>query len=131
MELGLRRLGIENGLSGCHKLICTFLNSCCERFKSKIVYHRNYKKIDEANFPKDIKNCDFRLRSENRKKNYNFLTNSFINIVNKHVPLKKKFVRENQVSFMTRNNRKEIYTISRFMKSFYKNATKENEKQMC
>ena len=59
-------------------------------------------------------------------RNYDFLTNTFINIV--CAPLKKKFIRGNQAPFMLRILRKEIYTRSWFRNKFCKNPTKENEK---
>lgn len=43
--------------------------------KPKAVYYRNYKKFNEANFLKDIKNCDFKLRTGDPNENYDFLTN--------------------------------------------------------
>ena len=91
------------------------------------MYYRNYKKFNEANFLNDVKNCNFSLRTDDPNKNYDFLTNTFINIVNNYAPLKKKLIRGNQVAFMTRNLRKEIYTRSRFRNKFCKNPTKENE----
>ena len=51
-----------------------------------------------------------------------------MNILSKHAPLKKKFLRGIQATFMTRNFRKEIYTRSRFRNKFCKNPTLENEK---
>ena len=48
----------ETGLSNHHKLICIFLKSCFQRLKPMIVYYRNYKKFNEANFLNDVKNCD-------------------------------------------------------------------------
>ena len=93
-----------------------------------IVYYRNHKKFNEANFLNDVKNCDFSLKTDDPNENYDFLTNTFINIVNKHASLKKKFIRGNQALFMTRNLRKDIYTRSKFRNKFCKNPTKENEK---
>ena len=74
------------------------------------------------------KNCDFRLRTNDPNENYDSLTNTFINIVSKHAPLRKKFIRGNQALFVTRNLRKEIYFRSRFRNKFCKNPTKENRK---
>ena len=105
-----------------------FFKSCFERLKPKIIYYRNYKKYNEANFLNDVKNCDFSLKTDDPNEDCDFLTNTFINIVNKHAPLKKKFIRGNQAPFMTRNLREEIYTRSRFRNKFCKNPTKENEK---
>ena len=96
------------------------------------------KKFNEANFLNDVKNCDFNLKTDNPNENYDFLTNTSINIVNKNAPLKKKLIRGNQAPFTTRNLGKEIYNRSRFRNKFGKNPTKENEKlyktpkkQMC
>ena len=85
-------------------------------------------KFNEANFLNDVKNCNFRLKTDDPNENYDFLTYTFINIVNNYALLKKKFIRENQAPFLTRNLRKKIYTRSRFRNKFCKNATKENEK---
>ena len=119
---------IETGLSDHHKLISTFLKSCYDRLKPKIVYYRNYKKFSKANFLNDVKNCDFSLKTDDPNENYDFLTNTFINIIHDHAPLKRKFIRGNQAPFMTRNLKKEVYTRSRFRNIFCKNPTKENEK---
>ena len=86
------------------------------------------KKFNEANFLNDVKKCDFSLKTDDPNENCNFLTNTFINIANNHAPLKKKFIRENQAPFMTRNLRKKIYTRSGFRNKFCKNPTKENKK---
>ena len=84
-----------------------------------------------------VKNCDFSLRTHHPNKNYDFLTNTFINIINNPTPLKKKFIKRNQPPLMTTPIRKEIYMRSRFINKFCKNSMKENEnlykkeKQMC
>ena len=89
---------------------------------------KNNTKFNEANFLNDVKNCDLSLKTDDPNQNHNLLTNTFINIVNKHAPLKKKFIRGNHAPFMTRNLRKQIYTRSSFRNGFCKNPTKENEK---
>ena len=96
--------------------------------RPKTAYYRNYKKFNEANFLNNVKNYDFSLKADDPNENYDFLTKTFINIVNSHALLKKKFIRKNQAPFKTRNLRKEIYTRSRFRNKFCKNPTKENEK---
>ena len=56
--------------------------------KPQILYYRNYKKFDGVNFLKDVKNCDFSLRTDDPDENYGFLTNTFIYIVNNYTTLK-------------------------------------------
>ena len=125
---------IETGLSDHHKLICTFFKSCFGRFQPKIVYYRNYQKFNEADFLNDVKNSGFSLKTDDPNENYDFLTNTFINIVNKYAPLKKKFIRGNQAPFMTRNLGKkfipevdlEIYFVKTLQKKM-KNCIKNKE----
>ena len=74
------------------------------------------------------KNCNFILTTDDRNEKYDFVTNTFTDVVNNHAPLKKKFIRGNQAPFLTRRLRKEIYTRRRFTNKFCKNSTKENEK---
>ena len=54
------------------------------------------------------KNCDFslNLKTDDPNENYDFLTNTFINIVINNAPLKKNLIRGNQAPFVTRNLRK-------------------------
>ena len=63
--------------------------------KQKVVYYINYKKTNDANFLKDVKNCDVSLRTDDLSDNYGLITNSFIEIVNKHAPLEKMPFGEN------------------------------------
>ena len=46
----------------------------------------------------------------------------------KHAPLKKKFLRGNQAPFMTKEFRKAIYNRSRLRNKFCKIPSEENEK---
>ena len=105
-----------------------FLKILLRQTKTKDCFLQKLQKIYEADFLNDVKNCDFSLKTDDPSENYDFLTNTFINIVNNHAPLKKKFIRGNQAPFMTRNLRKEIHTKSSFRNEFCKNPTKENEK---
>ena len=58
--------------------------------------------------------------------NYQCLTKTFLTIVNKHAPLKKKIMRGNQAPFMTKEFQKAIYTRSRLKNKMNKNPTEEN-----
>ena len=60
-----------------------------------------------------VKNTDFIFNSDNPNENYELITNLFSNIIEKHAPLKKKFLRENQAPFITKELRRAIYNKSR------------------
>ena len=51
---------------------------------------------------------------------YNGFTNTFTNIANKHAPLKKKIVRDNDAPFMIKDLRKAIMNRSRSKQIFKK-----------
>ena len=64
---------IETGLSDHHKLIMYFFKNLVTKLKPKIVYDRNYKKTNEANFLNNAKNCDFSQKTNDPNENYDFL----------------------------------------------------------
>ena len=79
-----------------------------------------------------------RLDKENPNQCYDLLTNSFLKVVNKHAPLKKKTIRGNHASFVNKELRKAIYTRSRLRSKMCQNPISENinglkrtKKQMC
>ena len=118
----------ETGLSDFHKLISTFLRSQFCRLKPEKIYYRNFKNFNEENFLEEVKNTDFRLNSDDPNESYELITKVFSNIVEKHAPLKKKFLRGNQAPFMTKEFRKAIYNRSRLRNKFCKIPSEENEK---
>ena len=60
-------------------------------------------KIKEVNFLKDVRICDFSQRNDYANENYDLLTNTFIDIINQHALLEKKFIKGNKAPFIIRN----------------------------
>ena len=54
--------------------------------------------------------------------NYESFESVFLNLLNKHAPLKKKFVRGNQATYMTKQLRKAIMRLSELESKFLKIA---------
>ena len=117
----------ETGISDYHKLVSRSFKSHYSRLKAKVSYYRNYKNFDEHRFLNDLENTNFISISEDPDERYDYLTTKFPEVVDKHAPLKKKFVRGNQAPFMNKELRKAIYNRSRLKNKFCKNETKENE----
>ena len=69
------------------------------------------------------------MPADDPNENYRFITDTFINIVKGHAPLKKKFFCGNQTPFINKELKKAIYTRSRLRNIFCKNPTKKNEKK--
>ena len=118
----------ETGLSYCHKLISTFVRSFISPLKPKNVIFQNYKKFDETKFLSDLKNTNFSFTSADPNEIYLFLTNSFSQIVEKHIPLKKKTLRGNHPPFFSKELGKAIYTKSRFRNRYLKNPDEIDRK---
>ena len=118
----------ETGLSDFHRLISTFLRSQFWRLKPKKIYYKNFKNFNAKNSLEEVKSTDLIFSSDDPNENYELITNVFSNIVEKHAPLKKKFLRGNQAPFMTKEFRKAIYNRSRLRNKFCKIPTEENEK---
>ena len=66
------------------------------------------------------------MNEKDPNQNYQSLTKTFLTIVNKHAPLKKKIVRGNQAFFMTKEFQKAIYTRSRLKNKMNKNPNEKN-----
>ena len=95
--------------------------------KPKAIYYRNYKKFNEQKFVEDVKNTNC-FNSDDPNESYELITDLFSKIVNKHAPLKKKFLRGNQAPFINKELRKAIYDRSRLRNRFCETPTEENEK---
>lgn len=58
-----------------------------------MVHYRNYKDFAESLFWNDLENTTFQKNSNCAIKNYQYSTDNFFAVVEKHAPLKKKIVR--------------------------------------
>lgn len=98
------------------QLITTFLlkSNFCELW-AKIICYRSYKNFDECQFLSDVNKASVMLVSANPSESYDQITNKFLAVVNKNVPLKMKTRRENEYSFMNKEPSKEIYAHSRII----------------
>ena len=96
------------------------------RLNPKKILYRNFKNFNEQSFLTDVENTNFNCDGEDPNRNYDNLVDTFIEIVDKHAPLKTKFLRGNEAPFMNKELRKAIYTRSRLKNKWNKNPTFEN-----
>ena len=73
------------------------------------------------------KNTNFDFLKSDPNQNYNLLTDKFLGFVNKHAPLKKKFVRGNNVPFTNSEFQKDIYVRSRLRNNYWVEPSAENK----
>ena len=82
----------------------TSFRSTNERLRPRKIQYRSCKKINEANFLRDITDAPFDkcLKIRDSEVAYESFKDTFLSITNKHAPLKTKMLRGNQVPFMTK-----------------------------
>ena len=113
---------IETGLSDHHKLVLTVLKTYYVRPKAKTVTYRCYKKFNEADFRHDLEE---QLAKTNLQ-NCQHFEGTYLTVLNKHAPCKKKLVRANESPFMNKHVKKAIMNRSRLRNKYLKNNTETN-----
>ena len=108
-------------------LTCKLKSFFKSKAPSKVMFYRNYKKFDEKSFLHDLQNKNISLSSNDPNVNYKSVTENFMEAIDKHAPLKKKFVRGNQAPFMNRVFQKGIYTRTRLKNKYWQDPSRENE----
>ena len=106
-----------SGLSDFHKMILTILKSTLPKVR---LDYRKFKNFDLNNFKNEI-----RTKMQLIDK-YETFEEEFLKVLNNHAPLKKKFIRANHASYMTKNLRKAIMKRSQLENKYISNSTVEN-----
>ena len=79
-----------------HKMITTFFKLHFSRLRPKVTTYRNYKKFHKEKILNDLKETNIIMNEKDPNQNVQSLTKTFLAIVNKRAPLKKKIMRGNQ-----------------------------------
>ena len=111
----------ETGLSDFHKLNITLLNQYFPKLKPKVVNYRDYRNFRNNEFKAELDNE--MLKHDLGNMEYQHFLNIFIEILNKHAPMKQKYLRANQVRFMTKDLHKAIVKRSRLRNKFLRDKT--------
>ena len=115
---------VATGLSDFHKMIVTVCKTSFPKSKPKEIVYRNYMKFDIDAFQGELK---LKLQSID---NYESFESVFLSVLNKHAPLKKKFVRGNQAPYMTKQLRKAIMRRSELESKYLKNRAIDNKTKL-
>jgi exonuclease III len=115
---------IATGLSDFHKMVVTVMKTTCPKAEPKIIYYRDYKKFDLDAFRKE-------LRTELKNAaiaGYAHFELIFLQVLEKHAPVKKKVIRGNDKPFMNKTLRKAIMRRSALKNKYFKSKTDESHK---
>ena len=116
---------LETGLSDFHLLPVTVLKTTFRKMPPKVIKYRNYKHYSHLNFQFDLKSSldglDLHQISNDE------YVSLLMGILDKHAPLKTKYIRANDQPFMTKELRKEHMKRSRLRNKYLKNRTETNK----
>ena len=115
---------ISAGISDCHKMVVTVLKTTFTKAKPKEIFYRSYKNFNNISFRENLRN----ELSYGNVVNYSDFQLIFMHVLNNHAPLKKKLIRANNTSYMTKTLRKAIMTRSFLEHKYYKHPSAENNK---
>ena len=115
---------VETGLSDFHKMVVTVLKTTFPKQGPTVINYRNYKKYNENVFKNDLQQELQRIDPSDL--NYSSFETAFDKVLDKHAPIKKKYVRANDKPFMTRALRKATMLRSRLRNKYNEERTAEN-----
>ena len=115
---------VETGLSDHHKMIITMMKGKFKKKDPKIINFRCYKNFDDNLFRDELINA---LRNTHDDMNYDYFKSTFVAILNKHAPRKKKFVRGNNAPFMNKTLSQAFNHRSELKNKYNKFPTKQNK----
>ena len=108
----------ETGLSDHHKMTITILKQFFHKQEPRTIKYRVYRKFDQTLFQTELL---LNLKKvDNNEPSYDVFQNIFMDLLNKHAPIKEKHVRANNAPFMNRALSKAIMTRSRLRNRYLK-----------
>jgi len=116
---------IQNGLSDHHSIICSMLKTTIKKIKPTQIKYRCMKHFDEGRFFTELENKIGKINFNRPKNDFSKFAGKFLDIVDKHAPIKTKIIRGNDAPFMNANLRNEIRHRSKFCNRAHKLKTAE------
>ena len=86
------------GLCDCHKLVLSVLKTTFSKNKPKQLFYRDYKKINFSAFDDELKT----IFSRNTVGSCYQFDQMFLNVLDKHAPIKGKLLRANHSSYISK-----------------------------
>ena len=111
-------VNVESGLSDFHKMTVTVMKCEYKKQPAKVIVYRDFKNYSNDKFRYDLEAtlplCYI------SKISHDEFTIKFTGILDKHAPLKKKYLRANNAPFVTRELRKGIMLRSKLANKYHK-----------
>ena len=105
------------GLSDFHKMVVTVLKNSYSKLKPKEIHYRSYKLFNRNDFRNDLRTAIANVST------YDEFEGTYLDVLDKHAPMKTKTVRSNVAPYMTKTLRKAIMRRSALKnKLFHENS---------
>lgn len=119
------QLNCHIGMSDFHNFICSSSKFNVPKLERTRIQYRSFKHFCEKSFLNDVKtiHIDDSLDIDRQVSNY---TESLKQVVDKHAPLKIKYVTNKQVPYMNERLRKAVNIKGMLFRRYTKNPTKDN-----
>ena len=96
-------IAVSNGLSDFHKMVITVMKMSFKKHSPIERHYRDYKYFDRTKFKNNLNE-----KLSEGISNYESFETTFIEVLNKHAPLRKKFLRANHAPYIIKTLRKAI-----------------------
>ena len=116
-------IAISNGFSDFHKMIIAVMKMSFRKHSPKEIHYRNYKYFDQTKFKNNLNE-----KFNEGISNYESFKTTFIEVLDTHLPLRKKFFRANHAPYITRTFRKVIMCRSQLETKYLKTKTQTDLK---
>ena len=117
-------LVLELGLSDFYKLVVSVLKSYFKKEDPKVIIYRDYKYFDNEMFSIELENKLSKIGL--LILNYDIFKNVYIGVINKHVPLKRKYIRANHAEYMDMELSQTMMKRSKLRNDYLKHRSEEN-----
>ncbi len=114
---------VETGLSDFHQMTLTALKTTFKKNPPKCMAYRDFKNYSNEVFQYEL--ISMLNRYDINNISFDLLDATLVELVNKHAPLKYKYIRANQGAFMNKDLRKAIMLRSRLKNIFHRINTVE------
>ena len=115
---------LESVLSDFHQRLVSVLKSYFTKEDPKFIIYRDYKYYDNEMFSNELENELNKIGSLTL--NYDIFKNVFVDVINKHGPLKRKYIRANHAKYMSRELSQTIMKRSKLRNDYLEHRSTEN-----
>ena len=93
---------LETGFSDFYKMITTVMKVFYKKQKPTIIAYRSYKHFSNEVFMADVQNRISQVTSENNELEFDIFKTALNEVIQRHAPIKRRYVRLNQALFINK-----------------------------